>query len=203
MHYLPLQHLSLSYVGRMTEMPTHTQSHFSPPAPIRTSTGDSHKSVGAASPGSSSISPTSTFASRGQSAMSPTEESFFGAIASRMRRGRSRSRSRNSKTRDRSRSPMMLPPEQFPSAPTPQPMSPTYAPVAPQTPKQPQHASRASQSSVSSTATKATRPSLQGPTRRSTSGSDHWRGRHSNSWLFNGFSVTDTAKEVFHVGRKS
>ena len=177
-------------------MPSHTQSQFEPPAPIRSCTVDSQKSMssGAASPGSS------TFSRPGQSARSPTEESFFGAIASRMRRGRSRSRSRNSKTRERSRSPMILPPQQFPSAPTPQPMSPT---CAPQTPQQPQHVSRASQSSLSSTTTKATRPSLQGPTRRSTSGSDHWRGRHSNSWLFGGFSVTDTAKEVFHVGRKS
>ncbi|KAF2660312.1 hypothetical protein K491DRAFT_589380 [Lophiostoma macrostomum CBS 122681] len=179
-------------------MVSYTHSHFEPTAPSRSSTGDSHQSMssGAATPGSDSLSPTSTFSRRGQSAKSPIEESFLGAIASRMR-GRSRSRSRNGKSRDRSRSPMLLPPEQFPSTPTPRRTHAT------QTPQQPRHASHASQSSVSSTATKATRPSLQGPTRRSTSGSDMWRGRHSNTWLFNDFSVTDTAKDIFHFGRKS
>ncbi|KAF1835649.1 hypothetical protein BDW02DRAFT_279877 [Decorospora gaudefroyi] len=44
------------------------------------------------------------------------------------------------------------------------------------------------------------RHSLQDVGRRSTSGSecDPWRGRHSNDWLFNGYSVTASAKELIH-----
>ncbi|KAF2795179.1 hypothetical protein K505DRAFT_324266 [Melanomma pulvis-pyrius CBS 109.77] len=188
-------------------MPSHSHapSHFQPPPPIRTSTVDSQKSQssGAMSPGSDMLSPTSTFSREARAAASPTEESFFGAITTRMRRGRSRSRSRAQVSRKRSKSPMVLPPEQFPSPSSAQPMSsssPTYTSSRPQ---QPRHASTRSQSSVASAPAKPTRPSLQGPTRRGTTNSDLWRGRHSNSWLFNDFSVTDTAKDLFHIGRKS
>jgi hypothetical protein len=29
-------------------------------------------------------------------------------------------------------------------------------------------------------------------------GSDPWRGRHSNEWLFGGWSATDTAKNLIN-----
>ncbi|KAF2867380.1 hypothetical protein BDV95DRAFT_502973 [Massariosphaeria phaeospora] len=165
-------------------MSSHHEPRFQPPPPIRTSTMGSQSS-GNMSPASDTLSPTSTFTRGGGSATSPTEESFFGAITSRMLRGRSRSRSRATVSRKRSKSPM--------------PMSP----MSPTSPQQPRHASSASQSSMSSIATKPTRPSLQGAQRRSTNSSDMWRGRHSNSWLFNDFSVTDTAKDILNLGRKS
>ncbi|KAF2124294.1 hypothetical protein P153DRAFT_371149 [Dothidotthia symphoricarpi CBS 119687] len=87
-----------------------------------------------------------------------------------------RDRSRSA-SRRRDKSPMVMPPVQVPSTTT-----------------QPRQATKAAQPS---------RPSLQSEGRRSTSGSDPWRGRHSNDWLFNGFSVTDTARDIFRVGRKS
>ncbi|KAF2004097.1 hypothetical protein P154DRAFT_531784 [Amniculicola lignicola CBS 123094] len=177
-------------------MPSSAQ-HFQPPPPIRTPTTDSQKSQfsgGAISP-TDMLSPTSTFSRGSRSPTSPTEESFFGAIASKMRRGRSRSRSRIGVRRDRSKSPMVMPPEQMPRTSAAQPASPTYAS---QRPQQARHASSQSQPSA-----KPSRPSLQGPSRRSTNGSDMWRGRHSNSWLFNDFSITESTKDLFHLGRKS
>ncbi|KAF2184091.1 hypothetical protein K469DRAFT_709995 [Zopfia rhizophila CBS 207.26] len=177
------------------------KSHFQPPPPIRTSTTLSEKSQSSGTRSPDALSPTSSIARQGrQNPASPTEESFFGAIASRMRRGRSRSRSRVRVSRNRSKSPMVLPPEHFPPSSSAQPISPTFTAARPQ---QPRHTSSGSQSSMKTVATQPTRPSLQGPSRRSTSGSDMWHGRHSNSWLFNDFSVTDTAKELFHIGRKS
>ena len=176
-------------------MPSH--SHAQPPPPIRTSTVDSQKSHGAMSPGM--LSPTATFTREARRATSPTEASFFGAITTRMRRGRSRSASRADISRKRSKSPMILPPEHFPSTSSAQPTSPTSPTFASSSiPQQTRHASTGSQSSMASPPVKPTRPSLQGPIRRE---SDHWRGRHSNSWLFNDFSVTDTAKDIFR--RKS
>ncbi|KAF2252042.1 hypothetical protein BU26DRAFT_516751 [Trematosphaeria pertusa] len=177
-------------------MSSHHNSHFQPPPPIRTSTADSQSS-GTMSPSSPDmLSPTSTYSRGGRGAASPTEESFFGAITSRMR-GRSRSRSRSGDHRKRSKSPMVMPPEQFPPSSTARPMSATYAPVRPQHDR---HVSTSSQHSTASI--KPTRPSLQGPQRRSTSGSDPWHGRHSNSWLFNDFSVREHAKDLLHMGRK-
>jgi predicted metal-binding protein len=44
---------------------------------------------------------------------------------------------------------------------------------------------------------------MSSSSRSSTSSSDMWRGRHSNSWLFNDFSVTEHAKDLLHMGRKS
>ncbi|KAH7115807.1 hypothetical protein B0J11DRAFT_110604 [Dendryphion nanum] len=173
-------------------MPSHTQSYFQRPPPIRTSTVDSQSS-GAMSPSSETLSPTST-SGQARGAMSATEESFFGAIAERMRRSRSRSRSRNGVSRNRSKSPMVMPPEHLPLAP------PTQPTRVPQTPQPTRLASTSRLDAVP--AAKPSRPSLQGPSRRSTSGSDMWRGRHSNEWLFNGFSVTETAKDIFHIGRK-
>jgi hypothetical protein len=182
-----------------TAMPSrHESSYFQPPPPIRTATSGSQKSVssGAASP--DMLSPTSTFARGARSPTSPAEESFFGAITSRIR-GRSHSRNRENAAHKRSKSPMTIPPEHLPTTTsTPREVS-RYA----QHPQKPRHKATASQSSIASTATKATRPSMSGSSRSSTSSSDMWRGRHSNSWLFNDFSVTEHAKDLLHMGRKS
>ncbi|USP77782.1 hypothetical protein yc1106_05056 [Curvularia clavata] len=143
------------------------------PLPTRTNTVDSQKSQsssGQMSPPCSPGSPNSRIAT------SPTEESFFGAITARIR-GRSRSRSRAATSDKRTKSPMAMPPVQSPQS---------------------QHASGASSTSPArplATPLQSSRPSVQSPGRRNTSGSDPWRGRHSNDWLFNGYSVTATAKE--------
>jgi hypothetical protein len=139
------------------------------PAPIRTNTVDSQlsQSSGQVSPPFSPVSLTSS------GATSPASESFFGAITSRIR-GRSRSRSRGAVSRQRSKSPVIMPPEQAPpsrNVSLSSPVRPSAAPV------------------------QSGRQSLQDAGRRSTSGSDPWRGRHSNDWLFNGYSVTASAKE--------
>ncbi|CAO2652109.1 Nn.00g003920.m01.CDS01 [Neocucurbitaria sp. VM-36] len=100
---------------------------------------------------------------------SPTSRDFFGAITQRIR-GRSRSRSRDAPRRPKS--PMAMPPAQVQQA---SPARPSAIPV------------------------QSARPSVQDAGRRSTSstsGSDPWRGRHSNDWLFNGYSVTATAKDL-------
>jgi hypothetical protein len=112
------------------------------------------------------FSPTSP-TSRGSS---PTEQNFFAAISARVR-GRSRSRSREA-SRKRSKSPMMAsPPRQIPSTQAAQPQQPRHISIA----------------------NPAQRPRLQTADR---SGSDPWRGRHSNEWLFGGWSATDTAKDL-------
>ncbi|KAF5848107.1 hypothetical protein GGP41_005524 [Bipolaris sorokiniana] len=145
------------------------------PLPIRTNTVDSQKSrsssSGQISPPYSPASPTSRMAT------SPTEESFFGAITARIC-GRSRSRSRGAPSDKRPRSPpMAMPPVQPPHL---------------------RHASTAS-STISpgpvATPGHSIRPTIQDVGRRTTSGSDPWRGRHSNDWLFNGYSVTASAKD--------
>jgi hypothetical protein len=162
------------------------QSYFQPVPPIRTSTVDSVKtqSSGVASPGSEAFSPSSTAT---QSIASPTENRFFEAISSTLRHARSRSRSRASKSRSRSRSPMMLPPEQIPGGPNSHARSPTQST---QRPQQPRHISQNSQSSITKTSARRT-------------SADMWHGRQTNNWLFNNVSVTETAKEIFHRGRKS
>ena len=105
---------------------------------------------------------------------SPASRAFFGAITERLRE-RSRSRSRADASRERAKSPIVLPPEQLPAA-------------------RPQQARHASQPTSTQGHAKAPRPSLHENGRTSTSGSDPWRGRHSNDWLFNGFSFRDTAR---------
>jgi hypothetical protein len=144
-------------------------SHSQPmPPPIRTNTVDSQKSQssGQTSPAYSPASATS------RTAASPTEESFFGAISARIRH-RSRSRSRGATSRKRSKSPMVMPP------------------IAPQS----QHTSIVSPMSPTRPAAMPVQ-SIQDVGRRSTSGSDPWRGRHSNDWLFNGYSMTASAKDL-------
>ncbi|KNG46445.1 hypothetical protein DDE82_007934 [Stemphylium lycopersici] len=150
-------------------------SHSQPmPPPVRTNTLDSQKSQSS----SGQISPPCSPASQhSRAATSPAEESFFGAISARIR-GRSRSRSRSAASRKRSKSPMVMPPEQTPHS--------QHTPIAsPTTPTRPSAAPL--QGGI---------PSVQNAGRRSTSGSDPWRGRHSNDWLFNGYSVTASAKEL-------
>jgi hypothetical protein len=182
-------------------MPSHHSSpYFQPPPPIRTATSGSQKSVSSGHASPDTLSPTTTFAHGTRSPTSPAspaEESFFGAITSRIR-GRSHSRNRENASHKRSKSPMTMPPEQLPSTPSAQPVTPRS--------QQPRHKATASQSSTSSTVTKPARPGMPNPARRSTSssnGSDMWRGRHSNSWLFNDFSVTESVRDIVHMGRKS
>ncbi|KAF2631740.1 hypothetical protein BU25DRAFT_407381 [Macroventuria anomochaeta] len=145
-------------------MASHDPTNFQPTPPIRTSTVDSQKSTDS----SGQMSPKSA-------PISPTSRVFFGAITERLER--SRSRSRADASRKRAKSPMVLPPEQLPSA----------------RPQQPHHVSQPTTTQASA---KVPRPSLQENGRTSTSGSDPWRGRHSNEWLFGGFSVRETAKGV-------
>ncbi|ENI04561.1 hypothetical protein COCC4DRAFT_40679 [Bipolaris maydis ATCC 48331] len=141
------------------------------PLPIRTNTVDSQKSQssssGQISPPYSPASPTSRMAT------SPTEESFFGAITARIR-GRSRSRSRGAPSDKRPKSPPMAMPSHSRHAST---------------------ASSTTSPSPAATSGQSTRPTIQDTGRRTTSGSDPWRGRHSNDWLFNGYSVTASAKD--------
>ncbi|KAH7392349.1 hypothetical protein DE146DRAFT_662282 [Phaeosphaeria sp. MPI-PUGE-AT-0046c] len=98
---------------------------------------------------------------------------FFGAITARVR-GRSRSREAG----QRSKSPMVSPPRQISHTDT--------------SSAQPQHTRQTSTTSA------PTRPPLQPANRRSTGGSDAWRGRHSNEWLFGGWSATETAKDLLN-----
>ncbi|KAI4635615.1 uncharacterized protein J4E88_005083 [Alternaria novae-zelandiae] len=151
-------------------------SHNQPmPPPIRTNTVDSQKSRSSSGQTSPPYSPSSPTA---RATASPTEASFFGAISARIR-GRSRSRSRGATSRKRSKSPMVMPPEQAPysqrHASATSPISPTRPTAGP---------------------VQGDRPSIQAAGRRSTSGSDPWKGRHSNDWLFNGYSLTASAKEL-------
>ncbi|EUC42456.1 hypothetical protein COCMIDRAFT_28893 [Bipolaris oryzae ATCC 44560] len=147
-------------------MASHTQTM---PLPIRTNTVDSQtsSSSGQISPPYSPASPASRMVT------SPTEESFFGAITARIR-GRSRSRSRGAPSDRQQKSP----------------------PVA--MPPHSRHASTANSTTSPGPASppgQSARPTLQDTGRRTTSGSDPWRGRHSNDWLFNGYSVTASAKD--------
>lgn len=105
---------------------------------------------------------------------SPTSRAFFGAITERLRE-RSLSRSGADASRKRAKSPTILPPERIPAS-------------------RPQQARQVSQPTTTQYSVKAPRPSLRENDRTSTGGSDPWRGRHSNDWLFNGFSFRDTAR---------
>src|SRR5262245_6768576 len=104
-------------------MPSHRDSHFQPPPPIRTATSGSQKSQSSGTASPDILSPSSTYSRGFQSPTSPTESSLFGAITSRMP-GRSHSRSHDGGSRKRSKSPMMMPPEQFPSTSSVHPTSP-------------------------------------------------------------------------------
>lgn len=178
---------------------TPSTTHFQPPPPIRTSTVASQSSASdAMSPGSGTFSPTYTPHGRATVA-SPTETKFFDAIVSRVRaHSRSRTRSRNGRhSRSRSRSPMLsAPPEQLSSSPSKR--SSTTQGAGVQKPQlQSRHGSTGSQGSIPA----VSRPGYaEGQFPRRTS-SDMWRGRHSNEWLFGGWSVRETARDI--VRRKS
>jgi hypothetical protein len=119
---------------------------------------------------------------------SPVEQGFFGALTQKIR-SRSRSRSRGDLPRNRSKSPMSpshrSPVNSVPSSPR-QVQPPQFSPV-----------SRDSSQSI---------PKMK---RRSTDcshgshGSNPWYGRHSNSWLFNDFSVTEHVSGALHKLRRS
>jgi len=184
----------------MTPIPT-TDSQ--PPPPIRTSTNSSAISQTSSipmSPGYSAQASPKSYISRSstQGSPSPTESSFFEALASKVRRGRSRSRPRKGVQRHRSKSP--LPPEQLPASSSE--LSQMSPPSSPRAQQQSRHFSDASHSSTNSSNDHPKQPN-PGPVRRNTASSDPWRGRHSNSWLFNDFSVTDHVKEFCHIGRNS
>ena len=108
---------------------------------------------------------------------SPTPRAFLGKITERLRE---RSRSRSHLPVDRS--PMLLPPQQLSAT-------------------QSQQTRHVSQPAPAQASGKEQRPSLQENQRTSTGGSDPWRGRHSNDWLFNGFSFRDTARGAFERRR--
>ncbi|KAF2272403.1 uncharacterized protein EI97DRAFT_213768 [Westerdykella ornata] len=178
---------------------TPSTTPFQPPPPIRTSTVASQSSSSdAMSPGSGTFSP--AYPPHGRATVaSPTETKFFDAIVSCVRgHSRSRSRSRNGRhSRSRSRSPMLnAPPEQLTSSPSKSSTSTQGAGVRkPQL--QSRHASAGSHGSIPA----AARPrKSESPLPRRTS-SDMWRGRHSNEWLFGGWSVRETARDI--VRRKS
>lgn len=184
----------------MTPIPT-TDSQ--PPPPIRTSTNSSAISQTSSmptSPGYSAQASPKSYISRGstQGSPSPTESSFFEALASKVRRGRSRSKPRKGVPRHRSRSP--LPPEKLPVSSSE--LSQMSPPSSPRAQQQSRQFSVASHSSINPSNDHPKQPN-PGPVRRNTASSDPWRGRHSNSWLFNDFSVTDHVKEFCHIGKNS
>ncbi|OCL08471.1 hypothetical protein AOQ84DRAFT_376731 [Glonium stellatum] len=184
-------------------MPPAPTTDSQPPPPTRTSTNSSAMSQTSStpmSPGYPAQASHKSYISRRstQGSPSPTESSFFETLASKVRRGRSRSRSRKGISRHRSKSP--LPPDQLPASPVE--LSQMSPPSSPRGQQQPQHFSDGSRSSINSSNDHPKRPN-PGPVRRNTASSDPWRGRHSNSWLFNDFSVTDHVKGFCHIGRNS
>jgi len=123
------------------------------------------------------LSPTSP-----QSPQSPSEHGFFGAIVDR-----ARSRSRSKMERSRSRSPL----------PTPL-NSPSPEEARPEPQRQPSAAS-SNLRSFSTDSTLVDHPIRYPPKRHSTDVSEWDRltyGRHSGDWLFNGFSLTEVAKDA-------
>lgn len=149
-----------------------------------------------------SASRTSSQCSSPASPTSPIEH-YFETIAERMGRGRSRSRTRNDVgSSNRSKSPSKaLPPVDI-STPVSSPSSPkhsssrhfptSFQSISTSSSKRPdtlKHQKRSSTGTISRTT--------------SGSGSDPWRGRHSNSWLFNDFSVTDTVKDLYRRRKDS
>jgi len=179
-------------------MPVLPSTVSQPPPPIQTlatSSSDSRVPMSPASPAEPSpASFMSRRSTQGSPATSPIEAGFFDAIASKVKRGRSRSRSQQGVPRNRSKSP--LPPDQLSSS------AARSSPPASPRPDQARHFFTTSQDPTRSSHDHAKRP---GPTpiRRNTTSSDPWRGRHSNSWLFNDFSVTDHAKDLFSFAKNS
>ncbi|KKY19592.1 hypothetical protein UCDDS831_g05251 [Diplodia seriata] len=106
------------------------------------------------------------------------EQNFFGAIKEKIRE---RSRSRSRVPRSRSRSPM--PPTRLDSS-----GSPSASPVR-------SHEVRRVDSSSTTSSTLSPAPSKRQSTDSSYS---YYYGRHTNQWLFGGFSVRETVKDAYH-----
>lgn len=117
-----------------------------------------------------------------QPAVSPTERSFFGALTQKVR-DRSRSRSRNRVHRSRSQSPVPAPANTSPAQPPPRPNAGARIFSDPGQPAAPLAAQPTSR-------------------KRLGSGGFQYYGRHGNQWLFNDFSVRETAKELFGQKRR-
>ncbi|KAI9696663.1 MAG: hypothetical protein M1820_008037 [Bogoriella megaspora] len=136
----------------------------------------------------SPVSPASTTSSA--SPTSPTERSFFGAIAQSIT-SRSRSRSRDRSHRSRSRSPI-----------PPTTSATTIAPTRPSPYGRPVSSTPATGSSARDSGTQRksvhSRQASYGSSISSPTGTMPVAqcGRHSNDWLFGGFSVTDTVKNL-------
>ncbi|OJD35116.1 uncharacterized protein BKCO1_19000148 [Diplodia corticola] len=106
------------------------------------------------------------------------EQNFFGAIKEKIRE-RSRSRSRTPRSRERS----PMPPTRLPSS-----GSPSASPVR-------SHAVRRVDSSSTTSSTWSPAPSKRQSTDSSYS---YYYGRHTNQWLFGGFSVRETVKDAYN-----
>ncbi|KAF2803241.1 uncharacterized protein BDZ99DRAFT_468223 [Mytilinidion resinicola] len=181
-------------------MPVLPSTVSKPPPPIQTLATSSSESQASMAPTSPAEPSPASFMSRrstqgsASSTISPVEATFFESIASKVKRGRSRSRSQQGVPRNRSKSP--LPPDHLSSS------SSARTSTSPPRPQQTRHFSTISQDSTRSSNDDSKRFDPT-PTRRATASSDPWRGRHANSWLFNDFSVTDHAKDLFHLGKNS
>ncbi|KAK8204890.1 hypothetical protein IWZ01DRAFT_544547 [Phyllosticta capitalensis] len=116
-----------------------------------------------------------------QRSIPSAESNFFGALKQKIRSS-SRSRSRSNKTQDHSST--ILPP-------TSMPRDSSQSHTRPRVQRMSSTLSRESGASSTSTANK----------RHSTT-SSFYSGRHSNEWLFGGFSVTDTVKDAYHYLRE-
>lgn len=109
------------------------------------------------------------------------EHNFFGAIKEKIR-DRSRSRSGQRESRSRSRSPM--PPTRLGSS--------SSSSASPTRDQQLRHVSSAS-------TTDSMSPTPLSQKRQSTDSSySYYYGRHSNQWLFGGFSVRESFKGAYH-----
>ncbi|KAK7515687.1 hypothetical protein IWZ03DRAFT_380177 [Phyllosticta citriasiana] len=115
------------------------------------------------------------------------ESIFFGALKEKIRsrsRSRSRSRTRTRTRRTDAQSTVVLPP-------TSMPKDDSQSPPRPRVQRMSSTLSR--ETTTSSTSTNYKRHSTT---------SSFYSGRHSNEWLFGGFSVTDTVKDAYHYLRE-
>ncbi|KAK7726723.1 hypothetical protein SLS57_003284 [Botryosphaeria dothidea] len=108
------------------------------------------------------------------------EQNFFGAIKEKIR-DRSRSRSRASRSRSRS------------------PMPPSRISTSSSTSASPTRGQQLRHVNSSSTTSSTMSPTPVANKRQSTDSSySYYYGRHSNQWLFGGFSVRESVKGAYH-----
>ncbi|EKG15063.1 hypothetical protein MPH_07746 [Macrophomina phaseolina MS6] len=108
------------------------------------------------------------------------EHNFFGAIKEKIRE-RSRSRSRASRSRERS------------------PMPPSRVSTSSSTSTSPSPSQQLRHVNSSSTTSSTLSRTPAANKRQSTDSSySYYYGRHSNQWLFGGFSVRETVKGAYH-----